>query len=93
LDNLFIKKHNFKYKAQKISLPFNFKINMYIKVNGKIINVTEEVCNNGKMDRYIKDIGVIMLLMVRVDLFMQMEMFMLDYGAQIEQMAKVIYLN
>jgi hypothetical protein len=88
-----MKNHNFKYKAQKISLLFNFKINMYIKVNGKIINVTEEVCNNGKMDQYIKDIGVIMLLMVKVDLFMQMEMFMLDYGAQIEPMAKVIYLN
>ena len=41
----------------------------------------------GQMVRFMKDIGLIIRQMARVDLFMQMEMSMMGIGRRIRRMA------
>ena len=82
-------KSNMKLKELLHWGLFNSKINMCMKDNGKMIKEMEEVFNNGKMVQFIKVIGRIILLMVMVDLFMQMVMFMWVDGSMIEHQAKV----
>ena len=60
-------KSNMKLKEQIHWDLLNSKINMCIKVNGKMIKEMEEVFNSGKMAHFIKVIGRIILLMVMAD--------------------------
>jgi hypothetical protein len=50
-------KKNSRIKLQRKRIQFYFKIDMFIKGNGKIIKEVDVVCKYGKMDRFIKDIG------------------------------------
>ena len=54
-------------KILKDSNQYNLKINMYMKENGKIINVMGEVFSSGKMALFMRVIGKIMWLMVSAD--------------------------
>ena len=53
---------------------YNFRKDMFMRDNGKIMKEMEEEFSSGKMVQSIKVIGKIMLLLNMVDLYMLMEM-------------------
>ena len=80
---------NLKSKMQSLKDHSNFKINISIKDNGKMIKEMEKVFKYGKMDPSTKDTGKIILPMDMADSYMPTEMSTLEAGSMIEPQEKV----
>lgn len=63
-------------KYNKRGSHLHLKVGQYIQVNGKEMYERDGVCKNGLMEPFMKVFGKIIKLMVKANLFMQMEIFL-----------------
>jgi hypothetical protein len=69
-----------------------FKMELYIKVSGRVTKGTDMGSNSGQMVQDMKDIGKITKLMAKACFIMLMEIYSKVNGKTIKQMA-MVYTN
>lgn len=66
-------------KIDYLEMLFSLKMEQYILVNGQMIKNLVKEYKFGKMVQFMRDIGYVIKLKVKVDYIMQMEIFMMEY--------------